>query len=239
MALETLCLHNKFGYCKFSETCRKFHMKEICQIERCEVQECLKRHPKICKYYEQYQRCKFGEFCAYSHRSINENVQTSELISDLSSRIGVLERKIEDKDREINDLNEKVKAIERMNLVLKVEITENLEKVVTHVVKESVDNLGEILTQQQENFEKRNHTCFDALQEQVSIIANLFQPSANLQLGNVQQPFHPPDAAAAAVSLNLGHSKQTPSHHCEVCGKTFGSERALNNHTRNDHRPKP
>ena len=69
MALESLCLYNKFGHCKFSETCRKLHNKEICRNKTCEIQHCLKRHPRPCKYFQEYKRCKFGEFCSFSHDS--------------------------------------------------------------------------------------------------------------------------------------------------------------------------
>ena len=69
MTQETVCLFNKFGHCKFSTRCRQFHLNEICENELCESQNCLKRHPRVCRFYNQYQRCKFGEFCSYLHQT--------------------------------------------------------------------------------------------------------------------------------------------------------------------------
>ena len=45
MNFENLCRYNKFGYCKFEQTCRLNHFDEICEIPHCEIQLCEKRHP--------------------------------------------------------------------------------------------------------------------------------------------------------------------------------------------------
>ena len=37
---------NNSGYCKFKETCRKRHIKEICQVTNCVKHMCVNRHPK-------------------------------------------------------------------------------------------------------------------------------------------------------------------------------------------------
>ena len=67
MAGDKLCLHNKFGFCKHGDKCRKEHVQEICQDNECNQSECRRRHPKECKYFKLYKRCKFNDFCAFSH----------------------------------------------------------------------------------------------------------------------------------------------------------------------------
>ena len=62
-----ICQHHKFGYCKFRELCRHRHINDMCEDSECEVQFCIRRHPKRCRFYDQYKRCKFGDFCSFVH----------------------------------------------------------------------------------------------------------------------------------------------------------------------------
>ena len=62
-----VCRHYQTGFCKFGESCRKQHVKESCQITKCNLKICTKRHPKVCKYFKQHQFCKFGDSCSYRH----------------------------------------------------------------------------------------------------------------------------------------------------------------------------
>ena len=118
ISIESLCLHRKFGHCKFSERCRKYHAQETCESSNCEVKDCLKRHPKACKYFEKYQRCKFGDFCSFSHKK-KEFVPNQLVPIDHVLRLDILEKKIEERDNEINSLNDKVDALEETCKALK------------------------------------------------------------------------------------------------------------------------
>ena len=62
---ETICRHNKYGHCKYGETCRHYHVNEICERSKCKIFRCEKRHPRECKYWREYKICKFNEFCSY------------------------------------------------------------------------------------------------------------------------------------------------------------------------------
>ena len=87
MAGENVCLFFKFGYCRFLEKCRKQHYNEICEITNCDTKHCHKRHPSICRYYENFQRCKFGDFCMFKHvKRVNEMaVKVTELEVDIKA----------------------------------------------------------------------------------------------------------------------------------------------------------
>ena len=85
MANGNVCLYNKFGFCKFKETCKFRHISEKCELESCKFESCDLRHPKECRFFNQYRRCKFGDYCFYKHKekeTINnfkndvENVKT-------------------------------------------------------------------------------------------------------------------------------------------------------------------
>ena len=54
-----MCQYNKFEFCKFWENCRNQHINDICERTSCDIKSCIQRHPKECKFYIDYQRCKY------------------------------------------------------------------------------------------------------------------------------------------------------------------------------------
>ena len=73
MAAEIFCNRNKFGYCKFGETCKFLHVNELCSNVKCDKRSCSFRHPKECLYFRKYKNCKFGEYCKYNHEICETN----------------------------------------------------------------------------------------------------------------------------------------------------------------------
>ena len=105
MATQTVCGFNKFGFCKYQEKCRKFHEKNICKNQKCEVKKCLLRHPKICKFLRDYGYCKFGEWCFFSHKpfEIKNNIEKKEF-EELKENIDKIDKEIKSKDEVIKSL---------------------------------------------------------------------------------------------------------------------------------------
>ena len=104
MAAPILCLFNKFGYCKFGETCRKHHINQKCDESSCEINPCKKRHPQVCRYFQKYGRCKFSP-CAFKHEVLrNHNEKLEKDIKDLSDKIHVLEEIIMTKEKTIDEI---------------------------------------------------------------------------------------------------------------------------------------
>ena len=103
MAAQTVCLFNKYGFCKFKERCLKLHIDDYCADSSCNTSSCNRRHPKECRYYRKYRRCKLDP-CKFLHREndIDESLKTKESI-DLKLKI------IDDK---IKKLSEKIIASE-------------------------------------------------------------------------------------------------------------------------------
>ena len=101
MAAHPVCLFNKFGYCRYGELCKHKHLKEVCDDLDCEQKEvCHKRHPKQCRYYRDFGRCKFSEYCFFRHEESfkqNHNQIESEL-EQLKHKVMMLEDKLESID---------------------------------------------------------------------------------------------------------------------------------------------
>ena len=105
MATESICKFYQYGHCKFSEKCRKRHVHEICEIEACDRKNCSKRHPRLCRYFQIYHRCKFQP-CSYLHEETKELIELKNVkkmledktaaIETLVSRIASLESKVQE-----------------------------------------------------------------------------------------------------------------------------------------------
>ena len=85
MSLENVCSHNKFGFCKFGNFCRKRHIEELCNNKDCETNFCEKRHPRSCRFYSEFGRCKFGEFCRFKHVERSESFRNDKEIEELKA----------------------------------------------------------------------------------------------------------------------------------------------------------
>ena len=78
---DEVCMHSKFGYCKFKQTCNRKHYSEICQdFKACQtIETCPKRHPNRCKKYISENGCNFGSDCAYTHGINNDTIKAHEI----------------------------------------------------------------------------------------------------------------------------------------------------------------
>ena len=123
MAHQNVCRYNKFGFCKFQEVCRKKHVNEKCNSSSCEITLCELRHPKICRYFRDHRRCKFGEYCYFEHKE-NEHGVFEQKLNEMKTKIDKLEKKVIEKDDIIKNLVEKVENFEI------VEKIENIEKMI-------------------------------------------------------------------------------------------------------------
>ena len=109
MATQNVCQYFKFRHCKFSEKCRKLHVNEHCENLNCEIRNCNLRHPRICKFFREYNRCKFSDYCSFKHvKSSNSFNQYKEILEKLDN----LAKLIEKKDEMLNILDAKVKVLE-------------------------------------------------------------------------------------------------------------------------------
>ena len=113
MATQYVCFHNKYGYCKFKEECRRRHVNTICENKSYEVSTCNSRHPRLCKYYIQYGRCKFNP-CAFLH------FERDDSIDNLKKENEVISENIRKIDKEIQELNDKLASSDNLDEKLSV-----------------------------------------------------------------------------------------------------------------------
>ncbi len=66
---------------------------------------------KISKYFPGYIRCKFGELSSFDHNNVEiSDIQT---IKEINEKLNKLSKAIEDKDKLIAELLEKLNTIEK------------------------------------------------------------------------------------------------------------------------------
>ena len=106
MAAQTLRLCNKFGFCKYRERCRKRHENYLCEETSCDIRECRQRHPKLCKYFESHERCKFNH-CKYKHENGVRN-GLEDAVKVINDKMIILEAIISEKNAQIEDLSRKL-----------------------------------------------------------------------------------------------------------------------------------
>ena len=107
MAAQNICRYNNFGYCKYGEVCRKCHVDELCDDLSCDPFMCIKRHPKECKYYRNYNRCKFNP-CKFAHvAKRNSDDKYEELVEKVDMIEEILKNKV-DLETKIEEVDEKI-----------------------------------------------------------------------------------------------------------------------------------
>ena len=107
--MKVVCKYFQCGFYKLGESCRKQHVKEIFPIQSCTLSSCLKRPPKVCKYFLVQKSCKFGEHCSYKHTD-NSNQKD---ISELLEKIFVLEKSIQLMTAQITELTYQIDKHEK------------------------------------------------------------------------------------------------------------------------------
>ena len=100
MAVQTICSYNKLGHCKYGETCRNQHVNEMCENPECDVQTCNYRHPRECRWYREFCRCKFGDYCSYSHNKKKDNLDQLKMDNTvILEKLSELEKTAKEKDK--------------------------------------------------------------------------------------------------------------------------------------------
>ena len=129
MVQGNICRFNKFGFCKYGNKCFRKHENKLCENKNCEVESCPLRHPKLCRFYLQFNYCKFGTFCRYRHEKFSNEVSDEienlkYTIECLKNEIAKQDKEIDNIDKEIKDLKEKNKDLEKENQELKQTVQE-------------------------------------------------------------------------------------------------------------------
>ena len=123
--MEEICKHNQTGYCKFKEHCKKTHENIVCEnTSDCRKENCIKRHPKVCKHFRAHGKCRHNAECAYQHveqvnfQKLNEMVAQVIItnvkeINDLKQEVHELKTKMEDMEKYIKTMHNKINVSEK------------------------------------------------------------------------------------------------------------------------------
>ena len=83
----------------------------MCNIPSYETSKCNSRHPKICSYFRNYGKCKFGDWCSYQHKR-NSGDNYDPKYEEIFEKIIKLEEALVEKDNKMRNLCEKIDKIE-------------------------------------------------------------------------------------------------------------------------------
>ena len=127
MATQEFCRFNKYGHCKFQETCRMKHSENICEKENCEISTCFERQPRECIYFRDFQRCKFGSFCSFKHKIPND-----ETFESLRKELGEVKSKLDKLEADLAVKRQQIEMILRShrNNEIVLEINQNFDYIV-------------------------------------------------------------------------------------------------------------
>ena len=258
MATQYVCYHNKYGYCKYKEECRKRHVNLICDDPACDIRSCESRHPKNCKFYIQYGRCKFDP-CAFLHVENNNNIQ------DLKKENEQILKQIENMDTKIKEIDKKI--AEQNLLISKIqELAEKMEsfKLLEDKINEKVeafDHRFEKLCKMEQTLGEKE-SLIKILNEKVSSLENLAEKvekisdkisnikSDDIVISEMEQTFVNPstsiiscDKCEYKTELESDLEKHITDVHkelfkCEYCDFVGKTEGGLKTHTRCKHTKK-
>ena len=181
MATQNICFYNKYGFCKYLETCRKYHENKKCENSYCEIRDCPLRHPKVCKFYRDFGFCKFSEWCKFSHevkrnifienvevKNLEEKLKNVELeleknsakITKLENEIKDMHLKMSEKDLTVSKINKKFNTLkEKVTILFDMEPRlDVIEKKVETIVNESVKTTREAADYKTQQNEKAENT---------------------------------------------------------------------------------
>ena len=142
-APDLYCKYNYSGHCKYELTYHKRRLSETCSDFPCNAKNCEKRHPYLCRYFENFRKCKFGDECSYLHRE-NQSHMNLKDIEMLKEEIRKLKMERENLEKFIHKLSNIEKEIENLR--------ESLEECKTNELPLDTDQINE-------NLLNDNHRC--------------------------------------------------------------------------------
>ena len=244
MAAHSVCLFNKFGYCRYGELCKHKHLKEVCDKLDCEQKEvCQKRHPKHCRYYRDFGRCKFAEYCFFRHKEsfkLKHDQIESEL-EQLKRKVMMLEDKLESTDVVQFKSSETLRHEETVKLYQ--EKLDNTIENVNKSIQSQNEQVEEILNRDRESI----NVATGALDKKLSdyIIESFVRLNGleskleevidfvNVNLTNIEHNELPRKSKEGNKAANT--NQKSNAIVCDICQEIFQTKRDLQRHSRCHH----
>ena len=113
--------------------CPKQHINVICpNIQNCDNEFCIKRHPKTCKYFARNNKCKFKQ-CAYSHEKTEYHLK----VEYLEKMVGILQREVKELTKTNTEISDKFLSLTEQVTDMKNTLNEVVNKSKSMQKKES------------------------------------------------------------------------------------------------------
>ena len=225
---ESICKFNQSGFCKYKEHCRKQHVMDVCPTSMCNNMSCLLRHPKVCKFFLSFMRCKFGEACAFLH---GPDKQTdAENISELEQEIQHVKAKISEVETilsKLDKIEERMMSVEKRNLKTCEEIKEVMKTL--NQKTSQMEKVQKTLDPKTSQIEEAQKTL-DEKPSQLDDLALNF----NILMNSVDDL----EKSSAHFNHRLNHLSETiQMFRCNLCGQAYPNEQTLRNHIQRNHGP--
>ena len=209
MVSENVCLYRKFGHCKYSGTCKFRHIETICENMNCDIESCEKRHPRDCRFFSDFARCKFGEYCSFKHRPRSETNLLNVEIDNLKAKVENLEKLVSEKDKQIQKI---LNILENMTVEKDVTFKHAIVNDEIECEKFSENSHGDKAEKAREKIDPEQNSTFPCKE-----CGEIFKRENNLN--------------------EHMKSKHPVIYPCDVCWLLFETERGMKNHMRSLHQP--
>ena len=227
MASQIVCKHNKFGHCKFQDRCRNRHVNECCENTSCDISNCIQRHPKICKFYKNYGRCRFSEWCSFTHKE-NELSGNDDIMNKIKDVEKQLERNTGDCENKLSEIERRLeKFLELENQVCEREnqIEELFKKFEELAIESNEKNmLIEHLSEKVRVSESRINTLEDMVNKKKT--EEIFFQCSYCDFKTVKEHGLKIHVKRKHTSIN----KAKYPRECELCNEEFGNDKDLRKH---------
>ena len=224
---ESICKFNQSGFCKYQEQCRKQHVMDICPTPMCNNLSCLLRHPKVCKYFLSFRRCKFGDLCAFLH---GPDKQTDAEISELEQEIQHVKAKISEVDTilaQLDKIEGRISDVEKSNLKNCEEFKEVMK--IFNMKTSQIEDVQKTVDQKISQIEVAQKTL-DEKTSQLDDLALNF----NILMHSVDDL----EKSSAHFNHRLNHlNQQIQVFRCNLCGQAYPNEQTLRSHIQRNHGP--
>ena len=208
------------------------HISEICTNSSCEIARCNLRHPKVCKFFRDYKRCKFGEYCYFLHKekdNFNKKV-IDDLTNDLNERYDAIKIKIEAIDEQIAVMEAKeVETLTKLENIFqrKIDTFENSISILKKCLAEKdgyIVNLETRLNKLEEKVMENNEKCDEKVTKENRKISTEETFKCNVCV------FVSTSEKGLKAHVKVMHTKSNFLKTCSLCDKTFKSYRKFRDH---------
>ena len=181
---------------------------EICNNNQCSMVTCLYRHPRVCRYFTNFGRCKFEDSCAYLHKREDK---ISELRKEQEKEIEKLKQEVEKLKNQVNELQNAVNQISKLPNQTSTQSCSNSQAMAKSTFTSNCSNITMV---------------------QSSHISN---SPANLghvipQLDGISNSLHQAINTATNEDQNAPQQPSDAPLQCETCHETFENEDQFNEH---------